>query len=262
MKKTKAQTSTRLTLEAQLPPFINSDEWWMQEKHDGFHVQIRKAGVEVTATYTETPTNLDPMVKTVAKLFHKNYLVDGEHMTGVDTYYVYDILELDGKDLRKLSYQKRFAILESMMAEVVQPNWILTPTAKTAAEKTALLKKLKEGRKEGVVFKSCTAIADYHSFRFYASAIVKVARVYAHDDCDIDIATIGENGEEIIGSIDTPTSKHFEEGDHIAIRYDYYDAESLELIHPVFVRKVNKGVALTNLKEFTIRRRLLALPSE
>lgn len=78
---------------------------------------------------------------------------DGEHVG--ETLFVFDLLELNGRDLRELPFKQRYAMLASHLEGMgnVVPSMKLLEAAFTSAEKKALQARMAAQGREGVVYK-------------------------------------------------------------------------------------------------------------
>lgn len=92
-------------------------EWLFERKFDGIRLLAFKKGTDVQLfSRNHLPQNLPAISKAIQKLPHDELILDGE-MTwpgGSVSYYVFDILWLDGRDLRKLPLEERLAFLQQL----------------------------------------------------------------------------------------------------------------------------------------------------
>ena len=137
---------------------IEDPNWCAQVKEDGNHVLAAKVDTERITTRNRegTPHPVLPSVERELAKLPAQTMFDGEKLhTG--PYVVFDILYLNGEDLRDRPYRDRFYILTGM-CEILNPR-IIYPvrTALTTAEKLALVLELREDRAEGVILKDLRA---------------------------------------------------------------------------------------------------------
>jgi len=85
-----------------------------------------------------------------------DFLIDGE-IVG-EEYHAFDLLELDGDDLRGRTYQERYLHLMNLLALFYHPHISLVKFAYLPSEKQEMFNRLKAQNKEGVVFKRSDAI--------------------------------------------------------------------------------------------------------
>lgn len=136
--------------------FVADDTWVGQEKFNGKRIMIdtrdkdgKASVIGVNRRGLECPIPWE-VVDTFGSI--GQVVMDGE-LVGL-TYHAFDLMFLDGKDLRSESYEKRHMLLEKLLAEsMLDPCVQCAPVAIGAKDKAALVKKLRTGRKEGVVFK-------------------------------------------------------------------------------------------------------------
>lgn len=136
---------------------MTDDNWLLQEKFDGRRLLIRRVGLEViginrTGLTVALPV---PIVQIVQQLKAENCLLDGEAIG--DIYYAFDLLEMDGRVLRKQRYVDRLASLGLLIGESSESMVRLVFTAGGSTAKRNLLEDLRRQRREGAVFKRADA---------------------------------------------------------------------------------------------------------
>lgn len=153
--------------EAAVKSLIADPGWMMQEKMDGRRLLLRaeagvitginKLGIEVAVADTITHR-----ARAIPRLLHlaipRTFLIDGEAIG--DTFHAFDLLELDGCDLRGHGACARWVALSTLLSamppqfpsfiELVHSSWL------TVAKRNAL-KRIKAAGGEGVVFKEIEA---------------------------------------------------------------------------------------------------------
>jgi bifunctional non-homologous end joining protein LigD len=86
-------------------------------------------------------------------------IMDGEAVR--DLLYAFDLLTLNGEDLRSLPYKGRYLALMNLMAAYKSDHLVhhiqFAPCASKTSDKARLLAELKSKQKEGVVFKRLDA---------------------------------------------------------------------------------------------------------
>jgi bifunctional non-homologous end joining protein LigD len=138
--------------EEQVLDLISDDNYCAQEKHDGRHLVVRKQGQDITGINKKGNTIGLPLpVFDVVKEFDADVAIDGESIG--DILYAFDLLELDGVDIRSWPYRERLAALMNLLFSVQQTTIKLVDTAFTSHQKLELLHRLKAGKREGIVFK-------------------------------------------------------------------------------------------------------------
>lgn len=92
-------------------------EWLFERKFDGIRLLAFKKGGEVQLfSRNHLPQNLPAVREAIAQLPHDEMILDGEITWpgGTNSYHVFDIMWLDGRDLRKLPLEERLAILKQL----------------------------------------------------------------------------------------------------------------------------------------------------
>jgi bifunctional non-homologous end joining protein LigD len=132
----------------------------MQEKLDGRRILIRKDGTgpaDITAiNRTGLTVGLAQSVaNAVGFLDIQSCLLDGE--TVGDTFHAFDLLELEGMDLRPSPYAVRYDNLLNLVDAVPSNQFLYVPAVVGTGKKRVMLDRLRRENKEGVVFKDRTA---------------------------------------------------------------------------------------------------------
>ena len=137
---------------------LPSGSLWLHEiKHDGFRIIARKTGSQVRV-YSRPGNDLTrrfpPIVETLARLRSCSCIIDGEAVAGDDNgvasfdlvrhqranesifLYAFDLIELNGDDLRRDPLEVRKAALASIVAKAspgIRFNSILRATARPSS---------------------------------------------------------------------------------------------------------------------------------
>ncbi len=144
-----------------LESMMKDDSFWMQQKHDGHRVMIEKTKFSVIASNKQgLSAGLSSVVENAVKEISvyrnvENFVLDGE-MIG-DEYFVFDVLQCGGKDLRDLSYSERHAKLLKLIPIIRDFPINLVFTAFFEDEKRLFLERMRKEKAEGVVFKKHAA---------------------------------------------------------------------------------------------------------
>ncbi len=195
--------------EAEAERLINDDDWWAQEKYDGKRMLIRKADDVTAINRNGLSAGAPDVIIERADSLDQTYIVDGEAVG--ETLFVFDLLEVDGTDLRPAPYGQRLAQLEHIG---FSGAIVVAETAKTQQEKQHLYDRLRASGGEGIVFKQ--HIAPYTAgrpnsggtqvkFKFYATASVIVTKI--NDKRSVAVAV--RDGEQIVevGNVTIPPNK-------------------------------------------------------
>jgi bifunctional non-homologous end joining protein LigD len=132
--------------------YLCDPEYWMQEKQNGRRLLLLKqngvvTGINRLGLSVGIPTSLAE----AALSLPGEFLIDGEAIGEV--LYVFDILNLDGSDIRKLAYADRHLHLTNLLASGTQSQVRLVETAQHIHHKKVLFEDCLKAHKEGVVFK-------------------------------------------------------------------------------------------------------------
>ena len=165
--------------EEELGKYFRDDKYIMQEKKDGRRVIVRKRGDEVQGINRKgltVPIHED--VHAAASIWlDYSVTLDGE-MIG-NTYYIFDVLEVNGQDLHGESYAQRYVRLIPLGREA-SPHLVVLPCYTGEAEKRRKFAEIEAENGEGVVFKDKDAIytagrpnsyGPQTKYKFYATVV-------------------------------------------------------------------------------------------
>ena len=230
--------------ENQVLDLMNDDQWCAQEKHDGRRLLVRKQGHNITGINKKGHTvGLALPLFDVVKAFDADVVIDGESIG--DQLHAFDLLELDGVDIRSWPYRERLAALMNLLFSVQQRTIKLVDTAFTTSQKLRLLNELREGKREGIVFKQIFARytagrpnsgGDQLKHKFVATLSALVSRI--NPQRSVAISLLGKNGWQHAGNVTIPANHSLPSvGDVIETQYLYAFAESDVLFQPVYLGK-------------------------
>jgi len=228
--------------EAEVAPFLKNPDWCAQEKFDGRRLLIRKNGAAIEGINKKgIITSLAQPVFDAAQLFPGNCVLDGESIG--DVFHVFDLLELDGQDIRAWPYRERLVGLMNLLASVQQRAIRYVEVAFTKEQKQRWLKQLKTERREGIVFKRLDApysagrpnsggMQLKHKFCATLSAVVaKLNRQRS-----VEIRLLGKDGWEVAGNVTIPPNHPLPiVGQVVEVRYLYAFPESGIVYQPVYL---------------------------
>jgi bifunctional non-homologous end joining protein LigD len=213
--------------EDEVQRLIADERFWAQRKFDGKRVLIRNGTGEVTGINRKGLSIGMPVpVVAAAKKFKVAFVIDGEACG--DVVHAFDLLEMNGVDLRGLSYAERLRQLENLL--VKRSGAIkLVETARTQKDKNALLTRLQSEEQEGVVFKRSDAPyvpgrpasgGNQLKFKFYATASCIVSKVNAKRSVALELL---EGGKPVgVGNVTIPPNQSVPSiGAVIEVRYLY-----------------------------------------
>lgn len=212
--------------------YIKDDNFWAQEKHDGERRPVKIEDYIITGINKKGKSaGLPEVCAEELRSLSRDFVIDTEEVK--DKLYCFDLLNLEGKDMREFPYSKRFSILE----EVLKVRFTKTPldnvlsvyTAKTTKEKRALFNQVKKDRGEGVVFKLHSAKytagrpnsgGSQFKCKFKASASVIVKK--HNDRRSVSVVVFKGNEQLPIGSVSIPINHSIPKvGEVIEVEYLY-----------------------------------------
>ena len=149
--------------------YLDNPRWVAQPKYDGIRLLLRiDSRANVTAQNKKGLDRGFPKVfvqgmKDLAfrRLWEKDsaaeIILDGEAVG--ERFFAFDLLKLDGQDLRSHTYDSRLALLEALFGASVPASSPLQLglTARSAIAKRVMLEELRKAGAEGAVFKSLDA---------------------------------------------------------------------------------------------------------
>jgi bifunctional non-homologous end joining protein LigD len=157
----------------ELPRPFHRDGWIYEEKCDGWRMVAEKAGSEVTLTSRnglDHSQRFPELVKAIAALDAPTLILDGEiaifdrqlisrfewlrarpkgEVSTPPIYMVFDLLELEGEDLRPRSLLERRQALEQLVAD----RQLVMPTRRLPANGLEAWEEVLRGNYEGMVAK-------------------------------------------------------------------------------------------------------------
>lgn len=227
----------------QVDQFLDDDNYIAQEKHDGRRLLIKKVDESLTGINRKGLTvELHPGLHRI-KDAGVDFVVDGEDM-GDGVVFVFDVLEVDGQDLRALPFRMRLDELTRLIKVNGLPL-VESIYADNAIEKRKLFNRLVNEGREGIVFKHKDAPytpgkpnsgGTQLKHKFYETASFLVHQV--NTKRSVAIGLYGEKGEFVeVGNVTIPTNHAIPEtGDVVEVRYLYaYPGGSV--FQPVYLGK-------------------------
>ena len=228
--------------EKQVLDLMADDSWCAQEKYDGRRLIVRKEGAAINGINKKG--NLVGLPEPLFKVIHQydaDVVIDGESIG--DNYHAFDLLVLDGVDIRNWPYRERLAALMNLLFGVQQTVIKFANTAFTTEQKLALLNTLKAGRREGIVFKQLHSAytvgrpnsgGPHLKHKFVATLSAVVARV--NRQRSVALQLLGQDGWEACGNVTIPANHKIPQpGQVCEIRYLYAFRESGVLYQPVYL---------------------------
>jgi bifunctional non-homologous end joining protein LigD len=223
-------------------PLLADQAFYLQPKHDGKRLLLRKQGFELTGINRRgIECGFPESIRAAAAALPHNFLLDGEAVG--DTFHVFDLLEVEFSDLRAIPYRDRLVKLLNLLASVQQSaiQWVCTISGQAA--KRRVYDQLREDNAEGVVFKRIGAPyspgrpnsgGDQFKYKFVETASVIVSAINAKRSVAI---AVWDNGRLVsAGNVTVPADQLIPQvGDVVEVRYLYAMPGSGALYQPVYL---------------------------
>ena len=195
----------------ELEQLFKDDDWIMQEKFDGRRLIVKKADEVVAINKKGLAILIPEIVANVVKSVPHQIVTDGEIIG--EKYYIFDILEYQGKNLRTNGAKNRYDILVS----IPELQKHVVPAYFEESAKRAAFAELKEKEKEGAVFKKKESKyvsgrpasgGNQLKYKFWASATVKVIKQHkTKRSVTVAVYDYENNGKEIdMGNVTIPAN--------------------------------------------------------
>ena len=245
---------------------LDSPDWLAQEKHDGERRLVRTTdtgvqGINRTGMAVPLPVH-------VADHFGQakdRVLVDGEIMG--DRYVLFDLLELNGEDLRGKPYEDRLARLNA--AVPTHPQVTIVRTAFDTDSKRQLAAHLKDVNAEGVVFKQKNAAwaagrpasgGSQRKWKFVESATLEAGAATAGKRSVEVLADNGQGGRVGVGKVTIPANHDLPKaGDRVEVAYLYrMPGDGGALFQPVYKGARPDKTEIDTLDSLKVKRETVA----
>lgn len=230
--------------EKQAGLLLNHPDWWTQEKFDGKRVLLQKSADAVTGINRKgwAIALPQPILDFAASLGGNQWLIDGEAVG--DTFVAFDLLEQACANLRNQPYQRRLKALYDLVTNKPKPPLYAAETATSTSSKRAMLDRLRQQRREGMVFKRRDSVyvpgrpssgGDQRKLKFTATASCLVVSCKDHKR-SVMIALLNETGATVdVGAVTIPPNHNIPKiGAVVEVRFLYaYPGGSL--YQPVYL---------------------------
>jgi bifunctional non-homologous end joining protein LigD len=225
--------------EAEVNQLLRDKKWCLQEKFDGRRILLRKQGQEIHGINRKgILTGLPRPVVLDAQLLAGDFIVDGECVG--DQMFLFDLLELEGRDCRPWPYYERWEYLRQLIEEEEASNLWLIESASEPRHKLQLFNELKRHNSEGAVFKQLDAPyapgrpnsgGPALKFKFTSTASLIVAMVNEQRSVALRLFDSTNNGNVTI----PPNQPIPAVGSVVEVRYLYAFEGSGCLFQPVYL---------------------------
>ena len=230
---------------------LNDNRYCAERKFDGIRILLHlDSDGNVTAyNRTEAARGISSAVINELKRFRLNapLMFDGESIG--DKFHIFDLLELQGINLRELAFEQRNAQLATLLSHASNLTALVpTDTHFSPANKTALLIQMFEETKEGVVFKKLSGpyrpgrTTDQFKVKFLAEASFIVTEVKAKGKNSLTISLLDSQSSQLVSAGHVtirPCIKHAKIDDIVDVRYIYARRSSGHIVQAVAQRLRN-----------------------
>lgn len=225
--------------------YIRNDAFCGQQKFDGERRMVERRGDVVRGA------NRDGLEVALPKAIEHNLLKIGAQGFVLDaeiigtTLYVFDVLDIDGEDLRDRALEDRLSRMSVLLSALKEGDAIVAATtAFTTDEKRRMFAHLKATNQEGMVFK-CLASpyrpgrpnsgGDQLKFKFVESATLEVASVHSTKR-SIEVQGFDDAGRPVdLGNVTIPANQAIPQvGDIVEVKYLYAYPNGGSLFQPVY----------------------------
>ncbi len=234
---------------------VQDASWWFQQKLDGRRLAVQKAdgqysGINKLGQLIPIDSRLTKCLESVQA---QTFLVDGEITDS--QFHLWDLLDIDGTDLRIQPYEIRYARL-GLVFRGVDEALRVCETAMTPKAKRAFVKVMHQSRAEGFVCKNRNAAytggrAGQHfkcKFVTTSSFIVgpKPAAKAADGHRSIGLYLVDEDRQRFMGTVGVPERYALpRDGQIVEIRYLYcHPGPDGKVIQAKYFGKIRGDVAL------------------
>ena len=232
--------------ESELDRFINDPAYAAQEKYDGKRMLLQKQGAAINGINRRgLLCGFPSLIIHSANRIPGDFILDGECVGEV--LYVFDLLSLNGEDLRPMAYQDRYVSLMNLIAayqsDHVAHHIQLAPLYCNAKAKSGLLASLRRENKEGIVFKQLNAPytpgrpnsgGTQLKHKFYATVTAVVSKI--NQKRSVEVRLMNCEGWVPAGNVTIPINFQVPQvGSVVEIRYLYAFKESGALFQPTYL---------------------------
>ena len=220
---------------------VRDPQWVMQEKFDGRRLLIRRTDQGIDGiNRSGLIVTLPQVVTDAVEALNSQFILDGECVG--EKFIAFDLLELDGTDLRSQPYRVRLVILNGIIPP--QDDCIRSAATTILTEtKQAMLKQLRAANAEGAVFKHCDAPytagrpasgGSALKLKFYETASFLVSQI--NEQRSVSLALLRDEHPVPAGNVTIPPNHGIPTpGDIVEVRYLYAFPESGCVYQPVYL---------------------------
>jgi bifunctional non-homologous end joining protein LigD len=230
--------------EAEVEALLRDDNYCAQEKFDGRHLLVRKQDESIEGINKKGfIVGLPETVATEIRTMSGSLIPDGESVG--DDYHAFDLLELNGENLRSMPYRTRFSMLADLLllSDSAFKHIHLVETAFKTRQKTELWERLRRENREGIVLKRLDAPyvpgkpsrgGPQLKFKFVATVSAIVVKINTQRSVEVSLF----QGRSLVscGNVTIPANHQIPPiGAVVEIRYLHAFKESGVLYQPVYL---------------------------
>lgn len=221
---------------------ITDARWWMQPKHDGKRLLIKKQDGKITGINRKgfTVALPQPLIDH-ASAIDGDFVVDGEAIGG--QLIAFDLLFQYGADIRSKTYLERHLFLMNMLSVPQGRSIHLCVTSCTDPEKNRMFEMLERQGAEGVVFKRIdqpytagrpASGGAWLKFKFVNTGSFVVSRINAKRS--VSLVLMDEGVARNSGNVTVPANHDIPAvGTVVEVRYLYAFQQSGHIYQPVYL---------------------------
>lgn len=235
--------------EKDVEKYLNDPAWCMEEKKDGTRLMVRKTGSTIEGSNRKgLIIPLAPAIEQALAQTPYGFVIDGEAIG--DVYWVFDMLEHQGCEIRKRDVAYRHDLLTTLLNDgdgfPISSAVRLVPLYCTVEVKTAMYQLLKNEKAEGVVFKKILSEycpgrpnsgGNHVKFKFYSTGTFRVSKL--NSEVTEGVTKLPKRSVQIeacvpktgqlkgcfltVGNVTIPINQDIPSvGDLVEVRYLYY----------------------------------------
>ena len=227
--------------EVEVARLTSNPSWGMQPKKDGKHLLLRSEPGSVTGINKKGLIVAVPETITRCAVELPGYFVlDGEAIG--DYLHVFDLLFLNGEDLRPKPYRQRYIALLNLLAGGLPKHIKIVSLWTDSMDKASWLRTLKEQKAEGVVFKLLNAPytagrpnsgGSQLKHKFVATLSAVVEKV--NQQRSVGLSLLNHDGWQPVGNVTIPANQPVPQvGAVVEVRYLYAVPDG-SLFQPVYL---------------------------
>ena len=227
--------------EAEAARLVSDPRWAMQEKKDGKRLLLRKENGVLTGINKQgLVVGVPETVLKTARELTGNFVLDGESIG--DYLHAFDLLFLNGVDLRSQPYSRRYTALLNLLAGGLPKHIKVVSCWIDPLDKASWLRGFKDDKAEGVVFKLMSAPytpgrpnsgGSQLKHKFVATLSAVVAKANAQRS--VGLSLLNHEGWQPVGNVTIPPNHKVPSvGAVVEVRYLYAYPDG-SLYQPVYL---------------------------